>query len=106
MDSSPVTALAQRYAKAAEQVRDSEFKIRNSVMRNALNWSGKGREQFDDEYQELIKRFDWCADEFLETSSQLQKAASLIDQYNAELEAIERAKELAALELSCKKPII
>ncbi|KZZ85042.1 WXG100 family type VII secretion target [Bacillus sp. SJS] len=104
MDSNHVTDLARKYADASEKVKDSEFAIRNIAMREISSWSGKTREQFDQEFQDMLKKYNWFAQELLETSGQLHKAAALIEQTNAEIAAAERAKELASNNLSCKKP--
>lgn len=104
MDSRHVADLAQKYADASEKVKDSEFAIRNIAMRDISDWTGSAREQFDQEFQDMLKKYNWFAQELLETSGQLNKAADLIEQKNDELAAAERAKELASINLSCKKP--
>lgn len=104
MDSSHVSDLAKKYAEASEKVKDSEFVLRNAAMNEMTGWSGKAREQFDQEFQNMLTKYSWFSQELLETSGQLQKAASLIDQKNAELAAEKLAKELASSNLSCQKP--
>ncbi|AZB44580.1 hypothetical protein CEF21_21095 [Bacillus sp. FJAT-42376] len=104
MDSSPVRDLAKKYADASEKVIDSEFEIKNTALKDISNWSGESRGKFDEEFQDVLKKYGWFAQELQETSEQLYKAAALIDQTNDQIAAEARAKELASLNLSCKKP--
>ncbi|MBP3038695.1 WXG100 family type VII secretion target [Bacillaceae bacterium Marseille-Q3522] len=92
MDTSKVIALAKKYNAAADEVKESELRLRHFIMMQADTWMGKTRERFDADFDETLIAYERFSRDLLETGSELMAAAEKIER---EKEEIARMEELA-----------
>lgn len=84
MDSNSVLALANKYQEAADEVRKSAHNLKNALNLLSSDWSGKGRDQFNSEFEETLQVLEKHAVDCLETCSDLRTAAGEIEKINEE----------------------
>ncbi|WP_062239855.1 WXG100 family type VII secretion target [Fictibacillus sp. FJAT-27399] len=99
MDSGKIREMAQAYSQAAGLVRECESRLKGTLEFNGGTWTGNRKEKFNSKYQDATKAFNSVVTEFMETSSELNKAALRCEQILHDLLEKERLQQLKLLEL-------
>lgn len=73
-------ALADKYSAAADDVRNTQSRLKASIENNASDWKGHRRQKFDNEFQDVITAFGRYASELSQASSEFRQAAIRVDE--------------------------